>query len=49
MNNSSELRQLLAQHTGSQQVFRHTLARGVCYTDDLRLGLTIRVSIRGFN
>ena len=36
MKDANELRQLLRNHTGSEQVFRHALARGICYTEGVR-------------
>ena len=36
MKHADELRNLLANHTGSQEVYRHSLARGVCYTEGVR-------------
>lgn len=36
MKDPNELRQQLRQHTGSQTVYRHALARSVCYTEGVQ-------------
>ena len=33
---TSELKSLLSHHTGTEQVFRHALARGVTYTEGVQ-------------
>ena len=36
MKDSQDLNNQLAQHTGSQSAYRHTLARSVCYTEGVQ-------------